>query len=232
MNSSNIQRIPVWSRSLRLIHWSMAFAVIVLIFTGWGMRADPLLAATLLDDHLMAAGLLIPAFILRLYLLFFGSGSDHISDCESDMNRLRGAVAVLKFYFSLGRSPLPRWYAHNPLWGPLYLLLFVFVLLQISSGLLHQQQAFIAGINLHDLHTVGAYVITTFTLLHIVAVFLHDLGGSGSDISAMVNGHRIFIIGDAAAGRQQAGSQPSVSLEKLTSSLKKPHKDPGSTPGE
>lgn len=232
MYSSNIQRIPVWSRSLRLIHWAMAFAVIVLIFTGWGMRADPLLAATLLDDHYMAAGLLIPAFILRLYLLFFGSGSDHISDCESDMNRLRSAIAVLKFYFSLGRSPLPRWYAHNPLWGPLYLLLFVFVLLQIISGLLQQKQPFIAGISLHDLHTIGAYVITTFTLLHIAAVFLHDLGGSGADISAMINGHRFFIIGDGAASRQQPDSQPSVSLEKLKSSLKKSHQAPGSHPGE
>jgi Ni/Fe-hydrogenase 1 B-type cytochrome subunit len=218
----------VWSRSLRLIHWSMAFAVMVLIFTGWGMRADPLLAATLLDDHFMAAGLLIPAFILRLYLLFFGSGSDHISDCESDMNRLRSAIAVLKFYFSLGRSPLPRWYAHNPLWGPIYLLLFVFVLLQITSGLLQQRQAFIAGISLHDLHIIGAYAITTFTLLHIVAVFLHDLGGRGSDISAMINGHRIFIIGETAAGRQQ----PGVSLDELKSSLKKSHKAPGTDPGE
>jgi Ni/Fe-hydrogenase 1 B-type cytochrome subunit len=228
MNSSHIQRIPVWSRSLRLIHWSMAFAVIVLIYTGWGMRADPLLAATLLDDHFMAAGLLIPAFMLRLYLLFFGSGSDHISDCESDMNRLRSAIAVLKFYFSLGRSPLPKWYAHNPLWGPLYLLLFVFVLLQITSGLLQQRQDFLVGINLHDLHIIGAYVITTFTLLHIVAVFLHDLGGRGSDISAMINGHRIFIIGDVAASREQ----PGVPLEKLKNSLKKSHKAPGSQRGE
>ena len=199
----------------------MAAAVLLLMATGWRMSGDPLHAPTLLDDHYLAAGLLVPALALRLYLLFFGRGSDHISDCEPDVNRLRGSLAVLKYYFSLGRSPLPNWYAHNPLWGPLYLLLFLFLLLQILSGTLQQSHPYFAGVNLHDLHRIGAYAITTFSLLHILAVFLHDLGSSGSDISAMINGHRIFIT-RKAVNKRQPGELQSVSLEELTSSLKRP----------
>lgn len=219
MNNNDIQRISVWSRALRIAHWVMAIAVIVLIATGWRMESDPLPASTLLDDHFLAAAFLIPAFLLRVYLLFFGTGTDHISDCEPDMNRLRSSVEVLKYYFSLGRSPLPNWYAHNPLWGPLYLLLFLFLLIQIFSGALQQSHPFPGILNLHDVHIVGAYVITSFTVVHILAVFMHDLGGSGSDISAMINGHRIFILKKPVSA-QQSGEVQSVSLDELRRSPK------------
>ena len=219
MNNNDIQRISVWSRALRIAHWVMAVAVVVLIATGWRMGSDSLPSPTLLDDHYLAAAFLIPALLLRLYLLFFGAGTDHISDCEPDMNRLRSAATVLKYYFSLGRSPLPNWYAHNPLWGPLYLLLFLFLLMQILSGALQQSHPYLGMVNLHDLHIIGAYVITGFTVLHILAVFVHDLGGSGSDISAMINGHRIFILKKPVT-TQQSGDVQSVSLDELRRSLK------------
>ncbi len=219
MNNNDIQRIPVWSRPLRIAHWVMAVAVVVLILTGWRMNGDPLQAPVMLDNHYLAAAFLIPAMLLRLYLLFFGAGTDHISDCEPDMNRLRSAAAVLKYYFSLGRSPLPNWYAHNPLWGPLYLLLFLFLLIQILSGALQQSHPWLGMVNLHDVHIIGAYVITGFSVAHILAVFLHDLGGSGSDISAMINGHRIFILKKPVTA-QQSGDVQSVSLDDLQRSLK------------
>ena len=219
MNNSDIQRIPVWSRALRIAHWVMAAATLVLIMTGWRMSGDPLQVSALLDNHYLAAAFLAPAMLLRLYLLFLGAGTDHISDCEPDMNRLRGAAAVLKYYFSLGRSPLPNWYAHNPLWGPVYLLLFLFLLLQILSGAFQLSHPYPGMINLHDLHVIGAYVITGFTILHILAVFVHDLGGSGSDISAMINGHRIFLLKKQTTA-QQSGEVQSVSLDELRRSLK------------
>ncbi|MBG7601373.1 MAG: cytochrome b/b6 domain-containing protein [Gammaproteobacteria bacterium] len=224
MNNNEIQRISVWSRALRITHWVMAAAVVMLIATGWRMAGDLLPASTLQDDHFLAAAFLIPAFLLRIYLLFFGTGTDHISDCEPDMNRLRSAVAVLKYYFSLGRSPLPNWYAHNPLWGPLYLLLFLFFLIQILSGTLQQSHPYIGMVNLHDVHIIGAYVITGFSVVHLLAVFLHDLGGSGSDISAMINGHRIFILKKPVA-TQQSGEVQSVSLDELRRSLKNKMQD-------
>ena len=216
---NEIQRIPVWSRALRIAHWVMAVAVVVLIATGWRMESEPLPTSTLLDDHYLAAAFLIPALLLRLYLLFFSSGTDHISDCEPDMNRLRSALAVLKYYFTLGRSPLPNWYAHNPLWGPVYLLLFLFLLMQIISGAFQQSHPYLGMVNLHDIHIIGAYVITGFTVVHVVAVFLHDLGGSGSDISAMINGHRIFVLKKPVT-TQQSGDTQSVSLDALKRSLK------------
>ncbi len=224
MSTNDIQRIPVWSHTLRIAHWMMAVAVVVLILTGWRMAGDPLQASVMLDDHYLAAAFLIPAFLLRLYLLFFGAGTDHISDCEPDMNRLRSALAVLKYYFSLGRSPLPKWYAHNPLWGPLYLLLFLFLLIQILSGALQQSHPWLGMVNLHDVHIIGAYLITGFTVVHILAVFLHDLGGSGSDVSAMINGHRIFILNKPAT-TQQSGDVQSVSLDELRRSLKNKKRD-------
>jgi hypothetical protein len=47
-----------------------------------------------------------------------------------------------------------------------------------------------------DLHQQTYVIIAWFSLLHIVAVFALDLSGTGSDISDMINGHRIVQVSD------------------------------------
>ena len=46
-------------------------------------------------------------------------------------------------------------------------------------------------------HDYWAPVILVFVCLHITAVVLHDAKGTAADVSAMINGHRIFIPEDA-----------------------------------
>jgi hypothetical protein len=48
-------------------------------------------------------------------------------------------------------------------------------------------------------HDFWAPVILGFSCLHVVTVVLHDAKGTASDVSAMINGHRIFIIEDRDA---------------------------------
>lgn len=54
--------------------------------------------------------------------------------------------------------------------------------------------ALIGSLNLQALHHLCYQVGGAFTLLHILSVFSHDLGGSGSEISGMINGQRIFEV--------------------------------------
>ena len=42
-------------------------------------------------------------------------------------------------------------------------------------------------------------------------VFMHDAKGTGSDISAMVNGHRIFVV--QKTDKKEAGTVQHVSLD-------------------
>ncbi len=220
MESMPVSRIRVWSRWLRLSHWTMALAVFGLLASGWLIGHAPTLRSEAGEFHSIFAALLIPALLVRIYLLVLGQGSDHISDCEPDRHRLRQAGQLLLFYFSLGRLPLPKWYAHNPLWGPIYLALFFFLALAALSGLALQREiAFWGGISLQHLHQLSYLLIGWFALLHIPAVFSHDAAGEGSDISSMVSGFRTFHV--ERPEQEAAGSTQSVSLETLRRSLRK-----------
>jgi Ni/Fe-hydrogenase 1 B-type cytochrome subunit len=195
MQSETINRVHVWSRWLRLAHWSLALSIFGLLASGWLAAKDPVLFASALDYHFIFAALMLPALLLRFYLLFAGKGTDHLHDCELDSLKIVQAWEVIRFYLTLGRSPLPKWYSHNPLWGPIYLLLFLFLTLSAISGLALSKNLFIlAGISMYDLHRLSYYVTVSFVCLHLPAVFSHDLSGRGADVSAMINGYRIFLV--------------------------------------
>jgi Ni/Fe-hydrogenase 1 B-type cytochrome subunit len=218
MQANTVTRVLVWSRWLRLSHWTIAISTLGLIATGWLMSKDILMSAAAGEIHYLLSGLLLPAVLLRLYLLFFSHGTDHLSDCEPDLHRLSQAWQVIRFYLTLGKARLPKWYSHNPLWGPLYLLLFFFLVLITASGLLLLNNVLTVGnISIHDLHWLSYLVIFWFTLLHLPAVFAHDLSGQGGDISGMVNGYRIFDTSELQTSAQ-SGEQ-SIALDDLIKTL-------------
>jgi Ni/Fe-hydrogenase 1 B-type cytochrome subunit len=219
MQTPTVTRVYVWSRWLRLSHWSLAVAVFGLVASGWLLGTDPVLFSSALDFHFIFAALMLPALLLRLYLLFAGKGTDHLHDCELDKLKIHQAWEVIRFYLTLGRAPLPKWYSHNPLWGPIYLLLFLFLTISAASGLaLSRDLVSLAGISLYDLHRVGYYVAATFICLHLPAVFSHDLGDEGSDVSAMISGYRIFTV--RKPDQQFPAHTPRVAVEDLFKSRK------------
>jgi len=219
MQAKTVSQVLVWSRWLRLSHWIMAFSVLGLIATGWLMREDSLLAKASTEVHFLLGGLLLPALLLRLYLLFFGNGTDLLTDCEPNSHRLSQAWQVIRFYLTLGKAPLPKWYSHNPLWGPIYIaLFFVLVLSTVSGLLLLNDVQFLSTLSLFDLHWLSYQFILIFCLLHIPAVFSHDLTSKSGDISAMVNGFKSFEVSES--GKPSEGLQ-SVSLDALMKQLKK-----------
>lgn len=216
MQIKTVSHVLVWSRWLRLAHWTLAISTLGLITTGWLMSEETLHTETARELHYILGGLLIPALLLRLYLLFFGKGTDHLSDCEPNRHRLIQAGHVIRFYLTLGKAPLPKWYSHNPLWGPIYIAVFFILALTTVSGLLLLNDGYLLGsISMLGLHRLCYLFVLIFTLLHLPAVFFHDLSSKNDDISAMVNGFRVF-----ETGGQTEGSQ-TVTLETLMKQLKK-----------
>jgi Ni/Fe-hydrogenase 1 B-type cytochrome subunit len=220
MQSKSVSHVLVWSRWLRLAHWALAISTLGLIATGWLMHNDSATAAESGEIHYLLSGLFLPALLLRLYLLFFSKGTDHLTDCEPNAHRLSQAWQVIRFYLTLGKAPLPKWYSHNPLWGPLYIALFFILSLSAASGLmLLNDQQLLGSISMLDLHQLCYQVILLFTVLHMPAVFSHDLSSKSGDISAMVNGFRVFEVGEASADKSD--SAQAVSLDALIKQLKK-----------
>ena len=220
MQAKTVTRVLIWSRWLRLSHWAMATATLGLIATGWLMSNDSANSQAISELHYLLSGLLLPALLLRLYLLFFGNATDHLTDCEPNLHRLEQSWQVIRFYLTLGKAPLPKWYSHNPLWGPLYIALFFILTLSAASGILLLNGHFLLGsMSLFDLHHFCYQAILIFTALHIPAVFAHDLSSKSGDISAMVNGYRTFEVGEDKTGK--LGKIQAVSVDALMKELKK-----------
>jgi Ni/Fe-hydrogenase 1 B-type cytochrome subunit len=203
MNSGIVRRELVWSGRLRALHWMLAATTLLLLASGWMLSADYAPQTTRLRSVHISAGVLLGLALMgRLILLIIGHGAERAQDFRTSMAAVLG---MLRFYVTAGRSPPPAYYAHNPLWGPLYLLLFALLTLQSASGLAWllagaaDPEYFLAwpwllGWTLPEWHYAGYRVIAAFTFAHVFAVFLHDWKGTGAEISAMLSGHKIFII--------------------------------------
>lgn len=206
MLAPEMKRVAVWSGRLRLAHWLLAVATLMLLGTGWlltlGLTAR---LSWLLSAHLAAGYTLEFALALRLYLLFFGAGAEHWRDLVPRGPQLKAAGEMLLFYITLGRRSLPAYYAHNPLWAPIHLLLFVVLTVQGTSGLIlaladapalayYEATPWILGYTLPELHYAGLPLIGGYAIAHIFAAFVHDWRSGGSEISALISGYKLFIV--------------------------------------
>lgn len=191
--TDGIRRVAVWSAPLRAAHWLMAAATVALLLTGWLMGVAPDLYEVARDYHFIAGYVLIIALALRLWRLCLSSGADGWRALLPRPGYARAAIEMLRFYLSFARSSLPRWYAHNPLWAPVYLAWILLLVAQAALGLAIQGSLF-DTLLLEDLHALGAKAIAVIAAAHVVAVVLQDWRGEGSDISAMISGYRIFPI--------------------------------------
>jgi len=171
----------------------MAIAVLLLAMTGWLMQVAPSVAIAASDYHYLVAVLLTVGLLLRIWLLFYDKGTGHWSKLIPEVRDRRMFKEMLLFYASFGKRPQPKWYAHNPLWKLVYVFVFIVLLLLILTGAARDDFPVVFGFFLPDIHGFLATTILGFVVLHIAAVVLHDYKGDASDVSSMINGHRIFV---------------------------------------
>ncbi|MEE9320428.1 MAG: cytochrome b/b6 domain-containing protein [Granulosicoccus sp.] len=189
----NIQRVLIWQPWLRVAHWLLAFSVVLLAMTGWLMQMAPSMAIAASEYHYLLASVLTVGLLLRIWLLFSDKGTGHWSKLIPEVKDRRTIKKMLLFYASFGKRPQPKWYAHNPLWKLVYVFVFILLLLLILTGAAREDFPVMFGFFLPDIHGFLATTILVFVILHIIAVVLHDYKGDASDVSSMINGHRIFV---------------------------------------
>ncbi len=212
--TEQIRRVAVWSGWLRLAHWSLAGATLLLLATGWLIGNSPAVAESAAEIHYLGAALLLFALMLRLFLGCFGNPGERLAELLPRDQELDGMRASLWFYLSLGRARLPAWFAHNPLWKPLYLFLLLVLCLSLLTGWLMQETPLIGRLYLPRAHVWLANTVAVLTAAHLYSVILQDLKGTTADISAMVNGHRYFGIERDGLVRPEI-PQVSIRLDEL-----------------
>ena len=192
--AEQIRRVPVWSGWLRVAHWALAGATLLMLVTGWLIANAPTVAAGAAEVHYLGAAVLVFGLALRLFLGFAGKGAErleHLVPKPSEMTGLRNRAL---FYLSLGKAPLPNWYAHNPLWKPIYLVWFALLALSALTGWLMPDTPVVGVFYLPRVHQWMANAVFVVTLAHVYSVVLQDLRGQAADTSAMINGHRYFRV--------------------------------------
>lgn len=202
--STEVRRVLVWPGVVRVTHWVIAASTLVLIATGWLLQTG-LVASAELHERLVQ-GLHQPAghafaLALAVRLAYLFAASREVARWRAlipDAAARDGMRETLRFYSSLGSGHLPRYYAHNPLWGPLYLAFFGLATAQVVAGLT-LEHGFLRGL-LHAeepavlvLHGRLAQWILVWCAFHAAAAVLHDWRGRGSDTSALISGYRIFV---------------------------------------
>jgi Ni/Fe-hydrogenase 1 B-type cytochrome subunit len=192
--AEQIRRVAVWSGRLRLVHWLLACSAVALFVTGWLIDAAPSLAKAASDYHYIAASILTLALLLRVWLGFFGSGPERFEHLLLSATELRGVRDSLVFYLSFGRAPMPAWYAHNPLWKSLYLILFLLLAGLVVTGWLMPETPLIGRLYLPRVHAGLSSLTVLLLVLHVFSVVLQDLRGQSADASAMLSGNRYFSI--------------------------------------
>lgn len=213
--AEQIRRVLVWSGWLRVAHWALAGATLWLMVTGWLVANSPALAASAAEWHYLAAGLLVFAVGLRLFVGFFGRGAERFEHLLPQTTEFAAMRASLVFCLSFGKSPLPNWFAHNPLWKPIYLFLYLLLGLLALSGWLMPDMPLLWRFYLPHVHATLATMVTIIAVAHLYCVVLHDLKGRNADTSAMINGHRYFTID--RQGLAEPDLPPvSISVDELT----------------
>lgn len=196
----------VWSGAIRLAHALLLASVLLLMGTGWLIANSPVMAQDASEIHQMIAALFAVSLGFRLLLLFIDKNSGHWRRMFQAWPSFAQAGEMLLFYLTLGRSKLPKWYAHNFLWVPLYFVLFLVLLLQTVIGVMMIYDVQTLVFFPRDVHTLLATLVFWFVVLHLYAVILHDLKGRNANVSAMINGYRYF---EADLGPESRGAKPS-----------------------
>lgn len=133
--------IPVWSRNQRIIHWTIAFAVLILIPLGLFIFASDTLDVpeegvdSIIDLHASIGFVLAAGVIARLIYLFKGPKTSRWQDVLPHKKAdWKLAWSTLSFYFSGFKGKAPVYLSHNPLAGIADIVLFVFLTTQALSG--------------------------------------------------------------------------------------------------
>lgn len=191
--AERIEHVMVWSGWLRLGHWLMAIGVGFEIVSAWLINHAYVDLEFWRDWHVIVGQGLAFVLIGRVVLLLL-PGSGNWRSLVPRVAQLRPMLQMVKFYLSFARLPLPNWYAHNPLWAPMYALLLIGLALVLVTGFTYHQPYDLAGVALTRVHEWSASLVAGLALAHVLAVMLHDWKGRGAFISAMLSGYRYFHV--------------------------------------
>jgi Ni/Fe-hydrogenase 1 B-type cytochrome subunit len=242
-------RLYVWELPVRLSHWIMVGAIVVLSFTG-GYIADPFLIppggqvmGTVRLVHMIAAFALILSGILRIFALVAGNRFARWSAFfPITRSQLREIFSQAAFYAFLSRHH-PKVLGHNQLAASAYVVLWALLLVETITGFALDglvgaepgSTAFwwlrelIGPQTLRLIHHAAMWAILAIALFHIYSCVLIDHIERNGLISSIFSGFK-YVSREEIAEARDGGSD--VTDLKVVAEDEGSHGDSGAGPGE
>lgn len=224
-----VERVYVWEWPVRLAHWLIVGATLVLVVTGIyignpflpvaGEASRHFVMGTMKSIHFVAGLVFAVAVLCRLLWMFAGNPyARWRAFVPVTKERLQGMLRTAAFYAFIRRDA-PAYVGHNPLAGILYALVYGLCLLLIATGLalasagahvnsmLASFQFLIplcGGLQMARLlHHVAMWLILGFAAHHVWSAFLIGTVERSSLIDSIFSGYKVVSRDKARQARQR-----------------------------
>lgn len=209
--------VKEWTVVMRLNHWFMAFAIFVLIATGFHI-ADPfsILHGETVNKffvgyvrfvHILFGILLMFLFIWRVYLAFFSKFHADWKDFFA-FTDWPNTFKQLKFYALISKEPPEHKFLYGPMQSVAYGGLMVMVLCIVLTGLILMGAGYHAGFTaivytflkplenlmgglaiVRWIHHILTWAFVLFIIVHVYMAFWYDVIFKEGTVSSMISGN-------------------------------------------
>ena len=209
-----IVTVKVWDRPVRITHWVIFAAVIVLSVTGFYIGSPYVaqdaettgyLMGWMRFGHAVAAWVFIIAVIARIIWAFIGNRWARWDQfIPTARGRRHWGRETFKYYVFMRDEPPPA-VGHNPLAGLTYTIVYAMFIFQIFTGLALQSLADPGGwkwsvsawiFNLMSMQTVRLFhhlvmwLTIGFVIHHVFSAILVDMEERSGLLSSIITGYK------------------------------------------
>ncbi len=213
---TDLVRVYVWEWPVRLAHWLIVIALVVLSWTGLYIGRPFLIApgearfefvmGTAKTIHFYAAIVFTMAVLVRVIWMFSGNRFSRWNKfLPVGKLRRRSIIPTLRYYLFALRKP-PGFIGHNPLAGLTYTLVFFIYFTMIATGIALRT----VGADVHSplrifsflvplfggpqsarwIHHVGMWLLWGFAVHHVYSAILMSQVEGNATIESIFSGYK------------------------------------------
>jgi Ni/Fe-hydrogenase 1 B-type cytochrome subunit len=224
---TELARVYVWEWPVRIAHWVIVGAILVLSATGFTVAHPPGTWAplgTVKAIHSYAAIALTLSFAARIAWMVLGNRWarwDQFLPVRSE--RRRGLGPTVRWYLFMLRKP-PGYVGHNPLAGATYALVFLVELLMIATGFaLYSASApywspmhafgflgpLLGGLQTARwIHHAGMWLLLGFMVHHVYSAVLMSQVEANATMESIFSGYKFVPEEDVLSPRGRGAVPP------------------------
>jgi Ni/Fe-hydrogenase 1 B-type cytochrome subunit len=222
VNVHELVPVYVWQIPVRVTHWLIAFAIVVLSVTGLYIGhpfvtvTGPELMGWMKYVHAIAAYVFAGSVLVRVIWMFTGNKYAHWDKFLSiNRTRMKGFVPTVFFYMFLRDKP-PSYEGHNPVAASAYTLVFGLYFLAILTGFTLRGASaevgaairwfadlapFFGGLQgARWIHHVVMWLLLGFAVHHVYSAVLVAMVEKNGTIDSIISGYKWVPKSDLLPG--------------------------------